>query len=76
MVHRSVSLPDAKTICILFDASDENNIEVVKNFTRQLELQHKKVESVGYLPKEKKGITRRTFIKGSGAGASATPGRR
>jgi len=57
VVHRSVSLAEVKTICIFFDAADDNNVSAVKKFIHQLEQQNKNVTSVGYLPKEKKDIT-------------------
>jgi hypothetical protein len=52
--HRSVSLTDAETVCIFFDAADEDGMVLVKKLVKQLQQQSKQVEAVGYLPKEKK----------------------
>jgi hypothetical protein len=56
-VHRAVSLGEAKTICIFFDASEEKNIETVKTFTKKLQQQDKRVELLGYLAKEEKNVS-------------------
>lgn len=56
--HESVSLKQAKYIGILFDASKEENIRIIKEYSRQLENLDKRIELLAYHkdPKKTEGL--------------------
>lgn len=59
--HQSVSLASAKTIGIVYDATDEKDYEVVTQYLRFLRSQQKEVKTLGYV--DSKHLPQNQFAK-------------
>lgn len=56
IVRQPVTLSHAKSIGILFDASDIKYNDLLQTYVRELKTQHKTVELLGYIPKREFGF--------------------